>query len=102
MQNLDGPDILERMNGFRLVIYLLISGMSLQSMDYLIWILDYGRTKLCIVLVLVIMLIAGIIAVLDAWQDRDRAILRVANAEFRKLGAEEKKVMVMAIKDDDR
>ena len=48
------------------------------------------------------MLIAGIIAVLDAWQDRDRAILRVANAEFRKLGAEEKKVMVMAIKDDDR
>ena len=51
---------------------------------------------------LLLLLIAGIIAVLDGWQDRNRAILRVANAEFQKLGPEEKKVMVMAIKDDDR
>jgi len=30
------------------------------------------------------------------------AILRIANDKFRNLGAEEKKTMVMAIKDDDK
>ena len=47
-------------------------------------------------------LIIGIIAELDAWRDRDMEILRIANAEFRKLGVEEQKVMVMAIGDNDR
>ena len=39
---------------------------------------------------------------LDAWQDRERSKLRVANAEFRSLTLESQKVMVMAIREDDR
>lgn len=46
-------------------------------------------------------LILGIIAAMEAWRRRDMEILRLANAEFRKLGLEERKVMVMAIRDDD-
>ena len=39
---------------------------------------------------------------LDAWRDRDLKTLGIANAEFRKLKVEEKQVMVMAIRDDNR
>ena len=46
-------------------------------------------------------LILGITAVAEAWHRRDMEILRLANAAFEKLAIEEKKVMVMAIKDDD-
>jgi hypothetical protein len=44
----------------------------------------------------------GIGGLLDAWREREMAILRIANAKFRSLGGEERKTMVMAIKDDDR
>jgi hypothetical protein len=44
----------------------------------------------------------GIIAVIEAWHERDTTTLRMANEAFRKLGVEEQRVMIMAIKEDDR
>jgi hypothetical protein len=44
----------------------------------------------------------GIGGVLDAWRRREMDILRLSNEEFDKLGGEEKKVMIAAIKEDDR
>jgi hypothetical protein len=44
----------------------------------------------------------GIGAVLDAWRDRDTKTLRIANDKFRKLDPEEKRIMIMAIKEDER
>ena len=44
----------------------------------------------------------GIAAVLDAWRNREMEILRLANAEFRKLGLEEKRTMILAIREDDK
>lgn len=44
----------------------------------------------------------GIIAVIEVWQERDARTLAMANEAFRKLKIEEQRVMVMAIKEDDR
>jgi hypothetical protein len=39
---------------------------------------------------------------LDAWRRREMEVLRLSNEEFEKLGVEEKRVMIAAIKEDDR
>lgn len=57
--------------------------------------------KLCIVLPTPSVADVGIIAVTDAWRAREIGILRRCNDEFRRLGLEEQKVMVAAIRDDD-
>jgi len=57
--------------------------------------------KLCIVLPTLSMVDVGIIAVQDAWRAREIHILQRCNEEFRRLGLEEQKVMVAAIRDDD-
>jgi len=66
--------------------------------------LDSGRTKSCIVLypngggetdV-------GMVAVVDSWHERELRILRACNQEFQKLRAEEQKVMVDSIKEDEQ
>jgi len=46
-------------------------------------------------------LFLGISAVLDAWREREMAILRRCNEQFRKLGNDAKKVMIMALEEDD-
>jgi hypothetical protein len=39
---------------------------------------------------------------MEMWQDRDARTLKMANEAFAKLSVEEQRVMVMAIKEDDR
>jgi hypothetical protein len=39
---------------------------------------------------------------MDAWQRRDVDVLRLANEKFRKLGVEEQRTMVAAIRDDEQ
>lgn len=58
--------------------------------------------RLCIVRPNKIVLMLGIIAVIEAWKERDATTLRMANEAFRKLSVDEQRVMIMAIKEDDR
>ena len=44
----------------------------------------------------------GIGGCLDAWRRREMEVLRLSNEMFEGLGVEEKRVMIAAIKDDDR
>lgn len=39
---------------------------------------------------------------MDAWRNREMEVLRLSNEVFEKLGVEEKRVMIAAIRDDDR
>ena len=39
---------------------------------------------------------------MDAWRRREMEILRLSNEAFERLGVDEKRVMIAAIRDDDR